>query len=200
MPIVNGYATLPELKAWIGEELTDLDPVLEQQINAASRWIDGKCRRRFYQETGPRVFDATNCYELVIDDARTVTSVATDDDGDGDYETAWAAGDFQAVPPAPGPEARPIRCIRAVAGRTFPRSYPGGRSHLVEVTANWGWETLPDAIHEACLIQAARLLKRRNSPEGITGFGNEFGHIRVTNRDDPDALSQLAPYILQLVA
>jgi hypothetical protein len=44
--------------------------------------------------------------------------------------------------------------------------------------------TLPDAAHEACLLHAARLYRRRDSLDGTIGFG-DLGAIRV-GRLDPD--------------
>lgn len=43
---------------------------------------------------------------------------------------------------------------------------------------------LPDAAHEACLLHAARLYRRRDSLDGTIGFG-DAGAIRV-GRLDPD--------------
>lgn len=43
---------------------------------------------------------------------------------------------------------------------------------------------LPDAAHEACLLHAARLYRRRDSLDGTIGFG-DAGGIRV-GRLDPD--------------
>ena len=45
----------------------------------------------------------------------------------------------------------------------------------------------------ATLIQAARLFKRKESPEGVLG-GNDFGIVRVGTRVDPDVEMLLAPY------
>jgi hypothetical protein len=50
-----------------------------------------------------------------------------------------------------------------------------------------GWVddgTLPDAAHEACLLHAARLYRRRDSLDGTIAWG-DAGAIRV-GRVDPD--------------
>jgi hypothetical protein len=48
--------------------------------------------------------------------------------------------------------------------------------------------TLPDAAHEACLLHAARLYRRRDSIDGTLGFG-DLGVVRVGRTDaDVDAL------------
>lgn len=43
---------------------------------------------------------------------------------------------------------------------------------------------VPDSGHEACLLHAARLYRRRDSVDGTIGFG-DMGAIRV-GRVDPD--------------
>jgi len=50
--------------------------------------------------------------------------------------------------------------------------------------------TLPDVAHQACLIHAARLYRRRDSVDGTIGFG-DLGAIRV-GRTDPDVDSLYA--------
>ena len=44
--------------------------------------------------------------------------------------------------------------------------------------------TLPDAAHEACLLHAARLYRRRDSLDGTLAWG-DLGVVRV-GRFDPD--------------
>lgn len=55
---------------------------------------------------------------------------------------------------------------------------------------------LPDTAHEACLIHAARLYRRRDSIDGTIGFG-DMGAIRVGRYDaDIEALySTLGPLV-----
>jgi hypothetical protein len=48
--------------------------------------------------------------------------------------------------------------------------------------------TLPDTAHEACLLHAARLYRRRDSIDGTLGFG-DLGVVRVGRSDaDVDGL------------
>jgi Phage gp6-like head-tail connector protein len=53
-------------------------------------------------------------------------------------------------------------------------------------------EPVPANLREAELIYAARLYTRKDSPEGIAGWG-ELGVIRI--RDDPDVRRLMGPYI-----
>jgi hypothetical protein len=193
------YATVPEFKAWITIDDTIDDVVATAVLDSVSRWIDEYCDRHFWQDgaTGAemaRTFTPTRCYSLDIDDLvpGSVTTFKTDDAGDGTFETTWAASDYQ-LQPVNRPSGRPFRRVEAVAGRLFPVPYMRARSNRVEITGVWGWPAVPDTVHQACLIQASRVLKRRHSPEGVAGFG-EFGLIRVTNRPDPDVMALLDPY------
>jgi hypothetical protein len=195
--IVNGYTTLPEFKNWIG--LTDEkdDIRFERAITAASRGIDNHCKRHFWQTAAgtTRVYDTCDKWWLDIDDAVSVTFVKTDDNMDGTFETTWAASDFQLLPlnPAAAPELEPFNQIKAVAGRTFPQPTGQSRLGLIQVTATWGWPAIPEAIGEACRLVVNRLCKRPGSPEGVAGF-DEFGQIRISARDDPDAVRLLDHY------
>lgn len=56
--------------------------------------------------------------------------------------------------------------------------------------------TVPDRAHEACLLHASRLYRRRDSIDGTLGFGDQ-GVIRVGRVDaDVDALyGSVAPVV-----
>lgn len=196
MPIINGYCTLSDLKDWVklNDSIDDLK--LERSITAASRGIDNFCDRQFWQFIGARVFDTCDEYLLDIDDLTSISSVKTDDNADGTFETVWAASDHQLLPlnPAAEPEPGPFNKLKAIANRTFPR--PSGRASrlgLVEITGTWGWPAIPESVYQACLLVTARLVKRKESPEGVSGF-DDFGVIRISSRDDPDAVRLLDPY------
>lgn len=204
MPITNGYATLAQFKARNEIDTVTNDADAERAVEAASRWVDNHCERHFWQDAAAaRIFDA--CSPTLLDlgpysDLVSVTELAVDLNGDGVFETTWAASDYQLLPlrPAAAPEQKPYTQVRALGGREFPAP-AGERAGRVQVTGTWGWPAVPTEVTEACLIQASRLYKRRNSPEGVTGFGSEFGPIRLTARPDPDAVNLLAPYRLRPV-
>jgi hypothetical protein len=62
----------------------------------------------------------------------------------------------------------------------------------LQVTARWGWSSVPIEVYEACLLKAAALYKRRDSVQGVAGFG-DFGVVRI-GRSDPDVIDLLGPY------
>lgn len=198
--IDDGYCSLSQLKERVGIEDNIDDLVIISAISASSRWIDDYCQRSFNQTTSQaRILDSCNTRELCLGnfgDLVSVTTLKTDDNADGVFETTWAAGDYQLLPlTAPTrPDPHPYTTIRSTGTRYFPLASCVGRVGLVEITGVWGWPAVPDAVHEACLIQSARVFKRRNSPEGVTGWQSDFGPIRVSVRADPDVESLLAPY------
>lgn len=193
MSITNGYCTLNQVKAAV--RITDLvdDTLLEMAVESASRLIDAECDRVFYNAgTAVRYFVPTDRLTCNIDDAITITEVASDDDGTGTYSTVWAASDYQLEPVngraggAPWPWTR----IRGIGD---PQFYRFGEEATVKVTATWGFGTaVPTMVTQACVIQAARIFKRLDSPLGVAGFG-DLGAIRVS-RTDPDVAALLAPF------
>lgn len=200
----NGYCTVDELVDWNKATSSSNVLLLERAISACSRGIDRFCERTFYQSTGSRVFDACEGYDdngrwvQTIElgghnDISTVTSVKTDDNADGTFETTWTASDYQLLPiNAPsGPEEEPYTELRAIGTRTFPIPRTG-RLGLVQVTGTWGWPAVPEAVKQACILHAARIFKRKDSPDGVSGWG-EFGVVRV-GRTDPDVIAFLQPY------
>jgi len=52
----------------------------------------------------------------------------------------------------------------------------------------------PAEVHTAALIEAARTLKRRGSPEGVAGIGGDFGLVRVSAWD-PTIEAALSPWL-----
>jgi hypothetical protein len=51
----------------------------------------------------------------------------------------------------------------------------------------------PEEVFYAALMQAARLVKRRASPEGVAGMG-DFGPVRISVMD-PDIEAELGPWL-----
>jgi hypothetical protein len=196
--MADPYVTVAEFKDWIVLNDTIDDPTIDDALAAASRGIDHFCKTHFWKTAAGtnRVFDTCDYWRLRINDAAAVTAVATDNDADGVYETVWAAADFQLLPlnPDAGPETEPYTEIRAIGAQTFPRpASVTSRTGLVQVTGTWGWSAVPEAVTEATKLVANRLIKRRQSPEGVAG-SFEFGTIRISSREDPDAVLLLTPY------
>ena len=189
MAISNGYATLAEVKAALRISDSIDDSLLEMAIESASRLVDAYCARSFYNAgTASRYFVADNDFLTNIDDAVTITEVATDTSADGTYDIVWQADDYQLEPLNGRVDGLvwPYNAIRAIGDYTFP--YWGGEA-LVKVTATWGFSAVPTAIKQATIIQASRIFKRLDSPLGVLS-SPDLGFIRVGSRLDP-AVAQL---------
>jgi len=55
-------------------------------------------------------------------------------------------------------------------------------AHIGKRLGEWVPVPWPAHVEEAVLIQTARLYKRRNSPEGVAGFG-DLGVVRISTLD-----------------
>lgn len=200
MALSDAYITVEDLTTHLtsmsGPTGTNIES-LERAINAGSRMIDQHCRRRFYADTvaTARSYRPEDSRLVWTHDISTTTdlAVSTDTTDNGTFDTDWTSSDWELDPInalSGSGEAWPYTGIRAVSSRTFPCT---GRRSRVEVTAKWGWPSGPPAnVVEACLIMSARLFRRRQSPEGVVGFG-EFGPVRL-QRTDPDVAALLMPY------
>ena len=192
MAILNGYATLQEVKNSL--RITDNidDSLLETAIESASRMIDGFTARTFSNAgTAVRNFAATDEINLIIDDAITVTQVASTDEVGGTY-TIWDVTDYQLEPINSRSDGlyMPFTGIRAVNDYLWPVV---DQQALVRITGVWGFPSVPVAIKQATVIQSSRLFKRLDSPLGIAGFG-DMGAIRVNRYLDSDVEQLAMPF------
>lgn len=198
MTIVNGYASLADIKAHIGVTDTVDDAQLERVVEVASRAIDDYTGRRFYLDAAPssRVFYPTNMLVAEVDDISTASGlvVKTDNDDTGTYETTWDANMFVLLPlnaNVASPEPRPYSAFRAINGNSWPT---WNERPSLQVTAQWGWpDAVPGRVTYACLLKAARLFRRKASPDGIAGSA-EYGIVRISRQEDPDVCGLLAHY------
>lgn len=184
MAIANGYATLAQIRDYLGVPTSDTANTanLERGVEAASRKIDKYAGRIFYDSGSAtaKTFRADDPYQLDVPDFHTITGFAakTDTTNDGTFDTTWVAADYQVEPLDP-PPGFPWWWITAVDKKTFPT---GSRRARVEITARWGWAAVPTDIEIVCLELAGELFKRKESPFGIAGF-SEFGPVRVSSSD-----------------
>jgi hypothetical protein len=190
------YATEGELTAHarIGDQVDDAQ--VFTALAAASRAIDQRCNRQFgrvpvveARDYVPRWSRARGGWLVPIDDLMTTTGlvVAVDQDGDGVHETvstSYRLRPSNAV--AKGQPWTELLLPAAAAGARTPYS--------VRVTALWGWPGVPDAVRQACLLQASRLLARRDAPFGIAGSPESGSELRLLSRLDPDVAVAVEPY------
>lgn len=178
------YATVEALKSRLGVEDSVDDYELHAACFAASRAVEQHARRVFWRTaTGTvRTFQADNPASLTLpffSELVSVSALATDEDGDGTFETSWSATDYQPLPfNTAGPELRPYTQIRTVGTRVFPTQTNSGRIDRVQITGVFGWPTVPPSIRQAALILAQETFKAKDSVGGVAGFG-EFGVVRL---------------------
>lgn len=193
MAIVNGYATLAELKARMGVPVSDTadDAIMEAVIEAASRAIDGYTNRVFYSTAGQaRYFSPASEVLCFVDDVQSVSAVATDRNLDRTWSNSIPGADIELGPLNNAAAGRPYTEIRMkpLAGDSFDLGL-----EMVKVTGTWGFAAVPDAINEACLITAARYFKRKDAPFGVAG-GGEVGQSVALRAVDPDVQVLVAPF------
>src|SRR4051794_35036930 len=98
MPVVNGYCARLDIKQRLGEIGTADDTRIDAIITAVSRWIDSECHRFFYTYNGTRYYTPSRSTYLDVDDFTSLTTLLTDLDGDGVFETTWATTDYVVTP------------------------------------------------------------------------------------------------------
>ncbi len=192
------YASVDDLREHFGDtsEVLPAD-VCERALDASSRWIDEYCGRRFYLDVAAsaRTYRPDDSELVWVDDIGSTTDlvVETDDNGDGTWVTTWVKDtDYQLEPlRASARSAYAWWRLAAIGTKTFPVNV--GRRPALRVTARWGWSAVPPGVAEACLLVAAALVHRKNSPNGVAGWG-EMGVVRI-GRTDPDVIRLLQPYV-----
>ena len=205
MTITNGYATLAELRAKLafGATNTASDTQLEQIIEASSRWVDKYTNRRFYGAAETRYYTAEDGYEIQVDDLTSITALKTDEDGNGTFETTWATTQYNlkygenynaALDSKPYTQIE----ISESSGKEFPVAIRRGVlvqgvfGYIASTNAN----NCPDPIHDAALLVAERIYKRKDAPLGIAGpvaLGQQ--PVRITDLTvDPDIKALIDPY------
>ncbi len=88
------YASLAEFKAAIGISDSSDDTALQSVLDATDALIDLYTDRKngFGTATQTRYYTATDYKYVLIDDLVSITTLQTDDDGNGTYETTWDIG------------------------------------------------------------------------------------------------------------
>jgi len=155
----NLYASVAEFRERLGLPVGENDFMLDRALQSASRWIDRTLGRRFFTTAAPetRYFTACNAYwYLETGDLLSVTTLATDANGDGVYETTWTVTTDYWLGPRNAPlDNEPYTCINKnwTTGRyTFP-----AWQDAVQITGQFGYCTLanvPAQIRELCMLVA----------------------------------------------
>lgn len=194
------YTDLDTVKSMLGKVTSDdRDDLITSAIVSAARMIDRRCGRRFYADraASARVFRPAGRVAcdgpdeiLRVDDFATTTGLIVETSyGIGGTWTAVAS--FEAGPDNAAAYGRPYTQIRGPLGWLT----GCGKARL---TVPWGWPTWPDEISAANALQASRLYRRKDSPQGVIASA-DWGSVRVS-RVDPDVEALIAPFVIPLVA
>jgi hypothetical protein len=193
------YATLTDVKAYLGITDTTEDSQLLDSLITASRSIDHICGRRFWpdQTATARLYNPRDRDVLNVDDFWTSTGliVAIDDAGDGTYTRVLSATDYVLEPFNGVNDGEPGWPYYRLGSTTrWPLS--SSRRPPVQVTAKWGWAATPGPIKQACVYLAEETFKMKGSPFGVAA-SDIHGPIRM--RDNPKVMAMLKPYMDSIV-
>lgn len=193
------YASLSELKSYLGITDTTEDPQLLDSLITAARSIDHICGRRFWpdQTASARLYNPRDRDVVNVDDFWTSAGliVAVDDAGDGTYSRVLASTDYVLEPfngVNDGESGWPYYRLSSTT------SWPCTRSPrpTIQVTAKWGWSATPGPIKQACVYLAEETFKMKGSPFGVAA-SDIHGPIRM--RDNPKVMAMLKPYMDSVV-
>lgn len=194
--MANEYGTLAALKEKLSIKADDVsrDVLLNSALAASSRGIDNATGRRFWLDPAAvqrtfrlsgRVVCEADGDLLLVDDIGSITGLVVEAGSGGSYT---AVTGYETSPDNALADGKPITGLLRVNGTW------GTATTRVRITARFGWPAVPEDITEAAMIQASRLYKRKDSPEGIIGSA-EWG-VRNLSRRDPDVWALIEPYIL----
>jgi hypothetical protein len=201
------YATVAELAAHLGlsDAITPSGVMVDAARNAryqlaldvASTAIETDCGRVFTSASATKTLISKGGYVLPVPDLVSATTIKTDEDDDGIFETTLLAVDYEL---GSWNELRtdwPYEWVNRIDDQ-WPIPTPGGRRKLIEITGTWGWSSVPNPIKQACLLMAARQVARGNASLGVQGV-SDFGPFSIRSTD-PDYQALIGPYKIVGVA
>lgn len=192
--MANEYVDLTLLKAALKITDSDRDSLLQLALEAASRQVDNTTGRRFYLDitATARIIGTTRNTmrerrgeRLLVPDIGDLTGLVVEVGEDPTWTDITSS--IRTEPVTAPEDDRPVTSLLFRRGRFL-------NSLEAQVTAQWGWPAVPTEVEQAALIQAMRLFKRKDSPEGVLGSA-EWGTVRVA-RLDPDVAALVSSLML----
>lgn len=187
------YITSAELKTEL--KITDSadDAWIAFVVEAASRAIDTHTRRQFGLLDAPAEWTCTGAtyraergrWVVPIPDLMTVTGLAVAVGG-------VAVTDSVLEPISAPMESRPW--TRMALGYFGDYTWSDA-DRSVQVTARWGWSSVPTTVKTATMLQAQRFYVRRDSPYGVAGSPDLGSELRLLSKVDADVAVMLADYV-----
>jgi hypothetical protein len=184
------YTTEDDLATYLDIEDSQDDVVLGLAIEAASRAVDQECNRQFGQVEAAeeRIYTArpwasADTWLVDVDDFQNASGLEVTVDG-------TTVATFTKEPRNAAQKGRPWTALGfSSASEVQPCS-----GDEVVVTAVWGWTSVPTAVVQATLLQASRLVSRRNAPFGVAGSPEAGSEMRLLAKVDPDVAVALRAY------
>lgn len=197
---LTDYVTIEELKQRLSITDTIDDAQAAIAVTGASRAIEGATGRYFWKGADTRTYVPESIYQQTVDDLVSVTTLKTDQDGDGVFETTWTAGtDFElalgdwSFNVSASGEQRPYTQVKVITGaKLFPFTWAFTRQDRIQIAGTFGWPAIPVIIRQACLQLAAELFKMKDAPFGVIGMA-DIGVIHV--QQSPLIYTLIQPYI-----
>ncbi len=182
------YATIAELQARITTRASST-AILQDALNAAESAVNSYTGRDFDLDAvvSARVFEVTREDRVAVNDIGSTSGLIVKTGRPGAFSTTLTVDTQYWL--------KPLNAI--VLGRPYEwvwteSLFTAADYPTVEVTAKWGWPSVPADVKEATLLYAARLYARKDSPTGVAGFG-DYGVVRITSQD-ADVARLLDPY------
>lgn len=216
MTVASLYLSTADFKARTRSATAANDAAIAAVLASASREIDRWTGRWFGQDgsemtAAVRYASLPGCQSdvrpfptwqpwsgdtrLDIPDTVSLTEVATDQDGDGIYETVWDAAEYLLRPGNAAALGEPYTQLRTTQAATH--TFPTGPD-AIRLTGVFGWPAVPDTIVEVCFLIANRLKSLWDAPFGLSG-GGEMGALDMTNSLTPILKGMLSPYRLAVL-
>lgn len=200
-PSPSYYSELPLVKSQLGKITTDdRDELIQASITAASRMIDVECglwpgafrpdavaTTRVFELAGRVRPDGYGRYVVSIDPVASATGlvISTGYSITGVYNS-WVNGTYAVGPMTALALGEPLTWVKSAAVSL-------DLVDSIQVTARWGYPSVPAQIELATRMMAARLYRRKDSPQGIIASA-DWGAVRVS-RTDPDIHALLFPFM-----
>ena len=189
------YATLAQFKAAVGITDNTDDAALQNVLDATDTLIDLYCDRKtgFGTASETRYYTAESYEYVLTDDLVSITTLQTDDDANGTYETTWTSGtDYVLAPRNAALDGFPYTEIDTSV--TWPRNFPKDVYLGVKVVGVFGFPSVPAAVTQAEIIQAGAVWNSRTAPFGVIGSADLGGILRMSRALHPEAALILEPY------
>lgn len=203
------YATAAELRAQMNKTSTADDSILATILSAAERTINRFSNRPDGFEAdaaaSARRYAGSGKPYQSIDECVSITLVEVKNSPTSTSYTTWATTDWIPIrgdPEDPNYNGLPYTMIMVDPTGSQSIFYSGSfvtrggfrpttdvhrGVPTVRVTAKWGFSVaVPDDIHEACIMQAARWYKRLEGAMSDALASAELGTLLYRQRLDPD--------------